>query len=158
MFLKLGLFPLLPGTPALCYLVKEHYEVHAFRGKFQEEIFPPLLRKGPVGWFSLHRRIFCCTCRCTAAWKDFPSTRRGRLPHQPSGAWVRRRTIGSTAWGAWRAATAAGSLGLLKCESCATEPYVFPQQLRWTSPNFLWPVLGGESFVCAISTGEALIE
>lgn len=23
--------------------------------------FSPLLRKGPVGWFSLHRRIFCCT-------------------------------------------------------------------------------------------------
>lgn len=29
-------------------------------GKFQEEIFP-LAQKGPVGWFSLHRRIFCCT-------------------------------------------------------------------------------------------------
>lgn len=48
------------STPALCYLVKEHYQVQAFRGEFQEEIFL-LAQKRPLGCFSLLRRIFCCT-------------------------------------------------------------------------------------------------
>lgn len=161
-FLGLGLIPFLPGTPGACHTctVTWSKNITKFRLSgvdFKRRFFSPCSEKAQWAGFPCSEGSFPAH-RCTAAWNDFPSTRRGRLHHQPSGAWARRRTIGWTAWGAWRAGTAAGSLALLKCEFCANESSVLPQQLRKASQNFLWPVFSEESFLCCISTREAWVE
>lgn len=47
-------------TSALCYLVKEHCQVHVFREIFLfEKRLCPLIRKGHAGLFPLYRAIFC---------------------------------------------------------------------------------------------------
>lgn len=118
-----------------CVICSKNFAKFRLSGGISRGDFPPCSEKAPWVGFPCTEGSFAAR-RCTAAWNDFPSTRRGRLHHQPSGAWARRRMIGLTAWGAWRAGTAAGSLALLKCEFCATESSVFPQQLKRPAKTF----------------------